>query len=97
MITHPVTEDNAEVIAATALLKTGSTTVSSITLDGGTASAGATVIFDDSTDGSGDEIWVLRASQYGSASISFVKPINFSTGCYITLTGTSSKVAIAYS
>ena len=96
MIIHLESETNSKVITASALVLRGGVTVSSITLDGGTGATGATVILDDSTAGNGTAKWVLRAPQYGSSNISFVKPIVFSTGCYATLTGTASKVAIAY-
>jgi hypothetical protein len=96
MIVHLESETNSKVITASALIQRGDVTVSSLTLDGGTAATGATVILDDSTAGDGTAKWVLRAPQYGSAIISFVKPIVFSSGCYATLTGTASKVAIAY-
>lgn len=96
MITHPETEQASQVLSASALVKRGGTVVSSITLDGGTAATGATVVLDNSIAGDGTAKWALRAPQYGSESISFVKPIPFATGCYATLTGTGSKVSIAY-
>jgi hypothetical protein len=97
MIIHLETENNSKVLTESGQVNgTASCAISSITLDGGTAATGATVILDNSTDGSGTAKWVLRAPQYGSVSISFVKPIVFSTACYATLTGTSSKLAIAY-
>lgn len=97
MIVHLETETNSKVLTASGQVNgTASCVVSSITLDGGTAATGATVVLDNSTDGTGTAKWVLRAPQYGSASISFSKPIPFSTACYATLTGTASKVAIAY-
>src|SRR4030043_809853 len=96
MIVHLETEKASTILESSDLIQTGGTLVSSITLDGGTAGTGATVILDDSTDGSGTAKWVLRAPQYGSASITFAKPIPFADGCYATLTGTASKVAIAY-
>ena len=70
--------------------------VSAITLDGGTDATGALAIFDNSTASGGTVKWALRAPQYGSASIAFSKPLPFSTGCYLTLTGTSSRVYVAY-
>ena len=96
MITYPVTENNSSVITATGLVVRGGRQISAITLDGGTASSGATLILDDSTDGSGTVKWVLRAPQYGSSCISFPKPIPFVDGIYATLTGTASKAALAY-
>lgn len=96
MITHPETEASSKVLTESGLVQTGGTVVSAISIDGGTASAGATVILDNSVAGNGTAKWVLRATQYGSNSITFSKPIFFSTGCYATITGTASKVSIAY-
>ena len=70
--------------------------VSAITLDAGTGAQGALVILDNSTASGGTVKWALRAPQYGSASIAFSKPIPFLTGCYATLTGTASRVYVAY-
>ena len=96
MIIHQETERASKVLTATGAVNSLATTVSSITLDGGTAATGATVVLDDSTDGSGTDKWALRAPQYGSVSITFVKPIPFADGCYATITGTSPQVSIAY-
>lgn len=96
MIVHPETEKASVVLEGSDLIQTGGTVVSAMTLDGGTGATGATVILDDSTAGDGDAKWVLRAPQYGSVSVTFSKPIPFADGCYATLTGTTSKVAVAY-
>ena len=96
MITYPVTETNSAVVTATGLVARGGRQISAITLDGGTASTGSTLILDDSTAGTGTAKWVLRAPQYSSVSISFVKPIPFVDGIYATIAGTSPKVSIAY-
>ena len=98
MIIHPETERTSKVLTASGQVNsTVPCAVSAITLDGGTGATGATVILDNSTDGSGTVKWILRAVQYGSASVSFVKPIPFSTACYAALTGTGSKAAVAFS
>ena len=96
MIVHPETEKASKVITASALIQTGGTVVSAISLDGGTAATGAVVTLDDSVAGDGTDKWALRAPQYGSASITFSKPIFFADGCYATLTGTASQASIAY-
>lgn len=76
----------------------GGGSISAITLYGGTAATGATVIINDSTDGSGSNIWELGAAQYKSESVTFTKPIPFSSGIYINLTpsGATARVSIAY-
>ena len=96
MITKPAAERASQVLTESGLVKRGGTEVSAMTLCGGTASTGATAIIDDSIDGSGTDKWALRAPQYGSASITFSKPIKFTTGCYATLTGTGEQLSIAY-
>ncbi len=96
MNTHLETERIARIIVQTGLVNRGKTTVSAITLDGGTAGTGATVVLNASIDGGGTDRWALRAPQYGSMPISFTKPIVLEDGLYITLTGTGSRVSIAY-
>ena len=97
MIVHPETERASAIITASGILDTGGAkTISAMTLDGGTAATGATAVLNNSTDGSGTDKWALRATQYGSASISFPKPIPLTTACYVTLTGTSSRLSIAF-
>ena len=96
MITKPAAERASQVLTEDGLVKRGGTEVSALTLDGGTGATGATAILDDSTDGTGTAKWTLRAPQYGSASITFSKPIPFADGCYATLTGTSEKLSVAY-
>ena len=78
------------------MVKRGGGSISSISLDGGTAATGGTVVINDSTDGTGTDIWALRAPQYGSGNISFTKPIPFTSGIYITVAGTAPKVSLAY-
>lgn len=98
MISLPASERKTSVRTSGGLENRGSCLVSGITLDGGIAATGATVVLDDSTDGSGTAKWALRAAQYKSESIVFSKPIPFATGLYVTLTpsGQSAKVSLAY-
>ena len=96
MIVHLETETSVTTHAATALVKRGGGSISSISVDGGTAATGATLAINDSTDATGSDIWIMRAPQYGTASISFVKPIPFTDGIYITVSGTAPKVSLAY-
>lgn len=56
----------------------------------------ATVILDDSTDGSGTDKWKLAAPAGGGDSVSFPEPLKFDTGIYATLTGTDPAVSVAY-
>ena len=97
MISHPETENASKILSASGQVNSASPcTISSLTLDGGTAATGATAILYNSADVTGTEKWQLRAPQYGSASITFVKPIPFSTACYVALTGTGEILSIAY-
>lgn len=96
MIVHLETETTVSTHAATVLVKRGGGSISSISLDGGTAGTGATLVINDSTDATGSDIWAMRAPQYGTANISFVKPIPFTDGIYITVAGTAPKVSLAY-
>lgn len=66
-----------------------------ITLSAG-SQAEATVIIDNSTDGSGDEVWKLSAVAGGSESIAFPHPILCGSGAYATLSGTGAQVSVAY-
>lgn len=97
MIVHPHQENASVVLTESALVKRGPGAISAISIYGGTAATGATVIIDDSIDGSGTDKWEIAAPQYGTGSISFPKPIPFSTGIYATITGTAPAVSIAYS
>lgn len=76
---------------ATAALRTGSGVIHTVILAGG--SDAATVILDDSTDGSGSTLLKLSAVANGSAVASGLA-IPFSTGCYATLSGTSPAVTV---
>jgi len=90
------TERASKVITATGAVNALPTTVSSISIEGGTAGTGGTVSLDDSTDGSGTAKWTMRAPQYSGTTITFIKPIPFASGCYATITGTAVKVSVAY-
>ncbi len=96
MQVHLETERLAVIATQTGRVNRGTTIVSAITLDGGTAGTGATVVLNASTDGGGTDRWAVRAPQYGSIPVPFPKPIKFEDGLYITLTGTGSRVSIAY-
>ena len=97
MICHPEVEKNVRVSITTELVKTGAGEISSLTLYGGTASTGNTVKIIDGLTTAGTNIWYLSAPQYGSSSISFVKPIKVSTGIFVHFdSGTATKLSIAY-
>ena len=84
--------------ASGGLVQRGGGAISAITIDGGTAATGATVAINDSTDGSGTDIWSMRAMQYDSKTVTFVKSIPFSNGLYVNITpsGLTANVSIAY-
>lgn len=96
MICYPTSEKSSSVVTVSGLVKRGAVEISALTLEGGVAATGATVDIIDSLTATGTSIWHLQAPQYGSASISFPKPIPASTGIYATFTGSASKLSIAY-
>lgn len=85
---------NCKVLTESGAVKSANGRVSAVTLAAG--SDAATVILDDSTDGSGTDKWKLAAATGTSESISFPEPLLFGTGIYATITGTSPAVSVAY-
>jgi hypothetical protein len=97
MISHSEVEKNSYVSTTTELVKTGSGEISSLTLTGGTAATGSSVNIINSLTSTGTSLWYLQAPQYGSSSISFVKPIPASNGIFVVFnSGTAAKLSIAY-
>ena len=97
MIIHLETEGASKVLTASGQVNgTAPCVVSAITFYGGTGGTGGTAIIDNSSDGFGTDKWIIAAPQYGCTSISFPKPIPFTTACYATLTGTAMQLAVAY-
>ena len=84
----------SKVLTSSGQVKAAAGRVSAISLAAG--SDAATVIVDDSTDGSGTDKWKLSAPATGGDSIAFDPPILFGTGIYATLTGTGPAVSVAY-
>ena len=58
-------------------------------------SANATVVLDNSEDGTGTEKLKLAAVT-ASSEVYAGSPISFSAGCYATLSGTDAEVTIIY-
>lgn len=85
---------SSKVLTESGAVKSANGRVSAITLAAG--SDAATVILDDSTDGSGTDKWKLAAVANSSESVSFPEPLLFGTGIYATLTGTAEAVSVAY-
>ena len=96
MLAKPANERASKVITATGAVNANPCWVSAISIYGGTAATGGTVVLDDSTAGGGTSKWTLGAPQYGGTSVTFSKPIPFATGCYATVTGTAVQVSVAY-
>ena len=96
MITKPAKEKISKILSSSGIVSSSGIEVSAITIYGGTGATGGTVVFDNSSDGSGTVRWEISAVQHGSSSVSFPKPIVFSSGCYATIAGTAVKVSIAY-
>jgi hypothetical protein len=84
----------SKVLTSSGAVKSGAGRVSAISLAAG--SDAATVIVDDSTDGSGTDKWKLVAVANAGDSITFPEPILFGVGIYATLTGTGPAVSVAY-
>lgn len=94
---NPATEKRTIVATGGGLKVRGGGEISALTLD---ARAGdSSMILYDSTTASGTELWTLSATSGTSRTISFTKPIPFSTGLYLSMTpaGTGSRVCIALS
>ena len=96
MISKPANERASKVLTATGAVLAVPCAVSAISIYGGTAATGGTVVLDDSAAGGGTSKWTLAAPQHGCASITFSRPIPFATGCYATITGTAPQVSVAY-
>lgn len=79
-------------IAASALIKTGPGTLHSVTL--AAAADAATAIVYDNTSAAGTVIVKLSAPLTGSAHA--VIDANFSTGCYVAVTGTTPSATVTF-
>lgn len=84
----------SKVVTETGAVKAAPGRVGAISLAAG--SDAATVVIDDSTDGSGTAKWKLAAIANAGDSISFPEPLLFGTGIYATLTGTGPAVSVSY-
>lgn len=84
----------SKVLTSSGAVKSAAGRVSAITLAAG--SNAASVIVDDSTDGSGTDKWKLSAIANHGNGITFPEPVLFGTGIYATLTGTGPAVSVAY-
>ena len=81
---------------ATGLVAKNPSVLHAVILDGGTGSTGATLVLNDSEDGSGDDRVKLRAPQYGQSQIVFVRPVKFFSGIYATLTSTAGSYTVSW-
>ena len=91
-------EKNSTVTNSGGLVVRGGKAVSAVILDGGTAATGATMELNDSDDNSGTDLIKLRAAQYDSKVITFVKPIVFTNGVYLDInpSGGAAYATVCY-
>lgn len=82
-------------LTATGNVATGSQKLYGLCLTAG--GAAASVVVDDSTDGSGTTLLTLKcATNNHSVVWTFNQPVGFTTGIYLTLSGTGAKAAALY-
>lgn len=82
------------VLSETGVVKATAGKITAMTLTAGENYA--TAVLDNSTDGTGTELWRLSAAPGTPASIVFNPPIRFNVGIYATLTGTGRYLSVSW-